>query len=172
MSDLRENSTKKNKNITHQNSILILLILFVTFTIILWQTKMKTSFQVSFWSIIFWALVTFYTTESLFLLCKVLQAIINKYCFGNEIYRVMQTGQSQNIVHTLPTCCQLLATSWLTVSRSADSWWEISRKSNSLPTDNIGLWKTLHPFSYHCLPFSAFDKQPYTVNCFNDFYWL
>ena len=73
---------------------------------------MKTSFQVSFWSIIFWGLVTFYTTESLFLLYKVLQAIINKkYCFGNEIYKMMQTGQSQNITDTLPTCCQLLATS-------------------------------------------------------------
>ena len=103
----------------------------------------------------------------------VLQAIINKYCVGNEIYKMMQTGQSQNIAATLPTCCQLLATSWLTVScRSADSWWEISPKSNSLPTDNIGLWKTLHIFSHHRLPFSAFDKQPYTVNCFNNFYWL
>ena len=129
--------------------------------------------SVFLWSIIFWGLVTFYTTESLFLLCKVLQAIINKYCFGNEIYKMMQTGQSQNIVDTLPTCCQLLVTSWLTVScRSADSWWEISCKSNSLPTDNIGLWKTLHLFSHHHLPFSAFDKQPYTVNCFNNFYWL
>ena len=55
--------------------------------------------------------INFYTTESLFLLCKVLQAIINKYCFGNEIYKRMQTGQSQNIADTLPTCCQLLATS-------------------------------------------------------------
>ena len=74
---------------------------------------METSFQVSFFEALFFGGWSHFIlrTESLFLLCKVLQAIIDKYCFGKEIYKMMQSGQSQNIADTLPTCCQLLATS-------------------------------------------------------------
>lgn len=81
-------------------------------------------------------------------------------------------------VKTSPTHYQHAASYWPPLGWQSAEHRQLVRnftymcKSNSLPTDNIGLWKKLHPFSHHHLPFSAFDKQLYTVNCFNNFYWL